>query len=110
MPLIVMFLLDAICSLARVRAHRPAGTGAGQVLAIAAMVALIVATGLVRAADVRGRLHEITEPYRGPLDYVIDRIGEFAEAGVEEVMFGAIPTGKIELFEQIEKEVVAAFD
>ena len=41
---------------------------------------------------------------------MIDRIGEFAEARVEEVMFGAIPAGKIEAFEQVEEEVVAAFD
>jgi alkanesulfonate monooxygenase SsuD/methylene tetrahydromethanopterin reductase-like flavin-dependent oxidoreductase (luciferase family) len=46
----------------------------------------------------------------GSRSYVIDRIAEFAEAGVEEIMFGAIPTGDIEAFQQVEEEVVAAFD
>jgi hypothetical protein len=45
----------------------------------------------------------------GPKSYVIDRIGEFAAAGVEEIMFGAIPTGDVEAFQRVEEEVVAAF-
>ena len=46
----------------------------------------------------------------GPRSYVIDRIGEFAEDGVEEIMFGAIPTGNVEEFQRIEEEIVSAFD
>jgi alkanesulfonate monooxygenase SsuD/methylene tetrahydromethanopterin reductase-like flavin-dependent oxidoreductase (luciferase family) len=46
----------------------------------------------------------------GPKNYVIDRIGEFAAAGVEEIMFGAIPTGNVEAFQRVEEEIVAAFD
>jgi alkanesulfonate monooxygenase SsuD/methylene tetrahydromethanopterin reductase-like flavin-dependent oxidoreductase (luciferase family) len=46
----------------------------------------------------------------GPRSYVIDRIGEFAEAGVDEVMFGAIPTGNVELLQRIDEDIVAAFD
>ena len=46
----------------------------------------------------------------GPRSYVIDRIGEFADAGVEEIMFGAIRTGDVEAYQRVEEEIVAAFD
>jgi alkanesulfonate monooxygenase SsuD/methylene tetrahydromethanopterin reductase-like flavin-dependent oxidoreductase (luciferase family) len=46
----------------------------------------------------------------GPRSYVIDRIGEFADEGVEEIMFGAIPTGGVEALQRVEEEIVAAFD
>ncbi len=46
----------------------------------------------------------------GSRSYVIDRIGEFAEAGVEEIMFGAIPTGNVELLQRFDEEIVAAFE
>ncbi len=46
----------------------------------------------------------------GSRTYVIDRIGEFADAGVEEIMFGAIPTGDVEAYQRVEQGVVAAFD
>jgi hypothetical protein len=46
----------------------------------------------------------------GPRSYVIDRIGEFADAGVDEIMFGAIPTGNVERLQRFDEEIVAAFD
>ena len=46
----------------------------------------------------------------GPKDYIIERIGEFANAGVDEIMFGGIPTGDVEAFQRVEEEIVAAFD
>lgn len=46
----------------------------------------------------------------GPKSYLIDRIGEFAEAGVDEIMFGFIRTGDIEKYQQVEEEIVGAFD
>lgn len=46
----------------------------------------------------------------GPRAYVIERIGEFADAGVEEIMFGAIPTGDVERFQRFDEDIVAAFD
>ncbi len=46
----------------------------------------------------------------GPRNYVIERIGEFIEAGVEEIMFGAIPTGNVERYQRFDEEIVAAFD
>ncbi len=46
----------------------------------------------------------------GARQYVIDRIGEFADAGVSEIMFGAIATGDVEGYQRIEEEIVAAFD
>jgi hypothetical protein len=46
----------------------------------------------------------------GPRNYIIDRIGQFAEAGVDEIMFGGISTGDVEAFQRVEEEIVAAFD
>jgi alkanesulfonate monooxygenase SsuD/methylene tetrahydromethanopterin reductase-like flavin-dependent oxidoreductase (luciferase family) len=46
----------------------------------------------------------------GPRSYVIDRLGEFADEGVEEIVFGAIPTGSVEALQRVEEEIVAAFD
>ncbi len=46
----------------------------------------------------------------GPKSYLIDRIGEFRDAGVDEIMFGFIRTGDIEKYQQVEEEIVAAFD
>jgi alkanesulfonate monooxygenase SsuD/methylene tetrahydromethanopterin reductase-like flavin-dependent oxidoreductase (luciferase family) len=45
----------------------------------------------------------------GSRDYVIERIAEFVEAGVDEIMFGGISTGDTEQLEQIEQDIVGAF-
>ena len=45
----------------------------------------------------------------GSAGYVIDRVGELADAGVDEIMFGRIPNSPEE-FQRIEEEVIAAFD
>jgi alkanesulfonate monooxygenase SsuD/methylene tetrahydromethanopterin reductase-like flavin-dependent oxidoreductase (luciferase family) len=45
----------------------------------------------------------------GNADYIVQRLGEFAEAGVEEVMFGRIPN-TAEDFQRFEDDVIAAFD
>jgi alkanesulfonate monooxygenase SsuD/methylene tetrahydromethanopterin reductase-like flavin-dependent oxidoreductase (luciferase family) len=45
----------------------------------------------------------------GSRQYIIDRIGEFAEAGVAEVMFGGIPSGDTALLQAFEQEIVSAF-
>ena len=45
----------------------------------------------------------------GSRQYVIDRIGEFADAGVSEVMFGAVPTGDIEAYQRLDAEILSAF-
>ena len=37
----------------------------------------------------------------GPREYIIERIGQFAEAGVDGIMFGAIPTGDVEAFQRV---------
>ncbi len=34
----------------------------------------------------------------------------FVDAGVEEIMFGAIPTGNVERIQRFDEEIVAAFD
>ena len=44
----------------------------------------------------------------GPRDYIIDRIGELADAGVEEIMFP--PFRDAEALQRVEEEIVAAFD
>ena len=46
----------------------------------------------------------------GSAQYVIDRIGEFKEAGVEEIMFGYLPTGNTRVLERFETEILSAFD
>ena len=46
----------------------------------------------------------------GTRNYVIDRIGEFADEGVDETMFSGLRTGDTEDFQRIEEEIVAAFD
>ncbi len=45
----------------------------------------------------------------GSRQYIVDRIGEFRDAGVAEIMFGGIASGNIDLLKQVEEEVVAAF-
>jgi len=44
----------------------------------------------------------------GPRQYVIDRLGEFRDAGVAEIMFGGIPSGDVAMLQRLETEVVAA--
>ena len=46
----------------------------------------------------------------GPRDYIIDRIGEFADAGVDEIMCAGFRTGDAEALQRVEEEIVAAFD
>jgi len=42
----------------------------------------------------------------GPATYIIDRIMEFKEAGVAEIMFGGIPSGDVERLQQFETEIL----
>lgn len=46
----------------------------------------------------------------GPKDYVIERIGEFVEAGVDEIMFAGLLTSQAEQYQRFEEEILAAFD
>ena len=46
----------------------------------------------------------------GPKNEVIDRIGEFEQEGVAEIMFGAVRTGDVEMYQRIEEDIVSAFD
>ena len=46
----------------------------------------------------------------GPKNEVIDRIGEFEREGVAEIMFGAVRTGDVEMYQRIEEDIVSAFD
>ncbi len=45
----------------------------------------------------------------GSAQYVIERVGELFDAGVDEIMFGKLPNDPDE-FRRVEEEVVAAFD
>jgi len=45
----------------------------------------------------------------GPAQYVVDRIGEFRDAGIAEIMFGGIPSGDVERLQQFEDEVLKPF-
>ena len=44
-----------------------------------------------------------------PKQYVIDRLGEFRDAGIAEVMFGGIRSGDVDRLGEFEEEIVAAF-
>ncbi|MCZ6888042.1 MAG: LLM class flavin-dependent oxidoreductase [Gammaproteobacteria bacterium] len=45
----------------------------------------------------------------GPKNYVIDRIGEIVDVGVDEIMIGGIPTDDLEQYEFVAQEVLSAF-
>ncbi len=45
----------------------------------------------------------------GPKAYVIERIGEFIDAGIEEIMFGGLNTSDVEQFQQFEAEILSVF-
>ncbi len=45
----------------------------------------------------------------GPVPYVIDRVKDFIDAGVDEFMMSAIPN-KPEIYEQLDKEILSAFE
>ncbi|MAV24680.1 MAG: hypothetical protein CMQ05_00995 [Gammaproteobacteria bacterium] len=46
----------------------------------------------------------------GSKQYIIDRIGEFQDAGIAEVMFGGIPSGNVALLQQYEEDIISAFN
>ena len=46
----------------------------------------------------------------GPKAYIIERIGEFVEAGVDEIMFAGLVTAQIEQYQGFNEEILAAFD
>ena len=45
----------------------------------------------------------------GSKQYIIDRIGEFQDAGIAEIMFGGINSGDVERLKIFEQEVVSEF-
>ncbi|MDE0745159.1 MAG: LLM class flavin-dependent oxidoreductase [SAR202 cluster bacterium] len=45
----------------------------------------------------------------GNLNYVIERIEEFAKEGVEEIMFGGIETGDTDTLQMIDEQIVSRF-
>ncbi len=45
----------------------------------------------------------------GSKQYVIDRISEFQEAGIAEIIFGGIPSGDLDRLQQFEAEILTAF-
>ena len=46
----------------------------------------------------------------GSKNYIIDRVGEIIDAGVDEIMFGGILSDQPDEFVRFEEEVIAAFD
>lgn len=46
----------------------------------------------------------------GPKAYVIERIGEFIEAGVDEIMFAGLVTSQIEQYHRFNEEILSAFN
>ncbi|NKB97335.1 MAG: LLM class flavin-dependent oxidoreductase [Pseudomonadales bacterium] len=45
----------------------------------------------------------------GPKQYVIDRIGEFKEAGVAEIMFGGVTDGGLERIQLLQEEIISQY-
>ena len=45
----------------------------------------------------------------GNAQYCVDQLGQYIEAGAQEIMFSSVPT-KPEHFEQIDAEVLSAFN
>ncbi len=45
----------------------------------------------------------------GPVPYVIDRVKDFVDAGVDEFMMASIPN-KPEIYEELDKEILSAFE
>ena len=45
----------------------------------------------------------------GSKQYVIDRVSEFQEAGIAEIIFGGIPSGDLDRLQQFEAEILTAF-
>jgi alkanesulfonate monooxygenase SsuD/methylene tetrahydromethanopterin reductase-like flavin-dependent oxidoreductase (luciferase family) len=45
----------------------------------------------------------------GPRDYVIQRISEFVDAGVDEIMFGGLPTGDVQQYQRFNEEILSVF-
>ena len=43
----------------------------------------------------------------GSSQYIIDRIGEFSDAGISEIMFGGIPSGDVERLQQFEEQILS---
>ena len=46
----------------------------------------------------------------GNRNYIIDRVAEIVETGVDEIMFGGILTDHPDEFDRFEEEVLSAFD
>ena len=44
----------------------------------------------------------------GSKQYIVDRIGEFKDAGIAEIIFGGIPSGDLDRLQQFESEIVSA--
>ena len=79
--------------------------------------------GIIVIADTGGEGDASGRPYRrrrgttsagvgqavaGPRDYIIDRIGQFVDAGVDEIM--SPPFRDAETAQRVDEEIVAAFD
>ena len=43
----------------------------------------------------------------GSAQYIVDRIGEFKEAGIAEIMFGGIASGDVDRLQMYEEEIVS---
>ena len=57
------------------------------------------------------------ESMAGPRHYIIDRIGQFVDAGVDEIIFSpsshdglAFPAGDVSVLQRVDEEIIAAFD
>jgi hypothetical protein len=73
--LTLIFLLDGFALVERLRLRAPAGSRRPLVAAVA-IAAFALLSALPRIDDLSGRLLEIAQPYRGPLDFAIPWLAE----------------------------------
>ena len=64
--------------------------------------------GAPTEGDVGRHPRGVGQAVAGPRNHIVDRIGEFADAGVEEIIFA--PLRDAETAQRVDEEIVAAFD
>ena len=86
-----------------------AGCDPGEIKRTILMPVMVTDDETAAAAFIAGR--KLGEgAVAGPKNYVIDRIGEFVEAGVDEIMFAGLPTPDVEPYQRIEQDALSLFN
>ena len=72
---------------------------------------LLVPTFLTEDRDFMDKAVKALGPgtFAGPSQYLVDRIGEFQNAGIDELIFGGILCEETEKLQSLDEEVIGAF-